>query len=98
MQVHKDVVATVRNIRALAASADQLSRDIESHRVRVALGGPVEAASVQSTHHTNIVHAANRASVTAISQLGQFCRDFHSVYATAFAALPPDLQKAMAAI
>jgi hypothetical protein len=86
MQVHKDLATTVRRIRDLAARADQIARAVEGHRVRLDHGGPVGVVSVEQPHRT-----------TAISQFGQFCRDFHSVYATAFAALPPDMQKQIAA-
>jgi hypothetical protein len=92
-----DLVTTIRSIRALAARADQIARDIEGHRHRVERGGPGEAASVESPHRTNIIHAPNDASTMAIAQIGQYCRDFCTVFTTAFAALPPDLQKAIAA-
>jgi hypothetical protein len=95
--MNADLATTVRSIRALADSADMIARGIEQHRVRRDHGGPVGVVSVEQPHRTNTYHAANGSSVMAFSQLGQSCRDFHSVYATAFAALPPDLQKAIAA-
>jgi hypothetical protein len=90
-----DVVATIRSIRELAARADQLARDIEGHRVRGDYRG--SAVSIEQPHRTTSITSASGASVMAIAQLGQHCRDFASVYATAFAALPDDLQKQIAA-
>jgi hypothetical protein len=95
--MNADVVTTIRSIRRLADSADQIACSIEQHRVRRDHGGPVAVVSVEQPHRTNTYHAANGASVMAVSHLGQLCRDLHSTYVTAFAALPPDLQKAIAA-
>jgi hypothetical protein len=92
-----DVAKTVRDIRRLADSADQIARGIEGHRVRRESGGPGSASSIERPHRTNICRAPSGASMMAISQLGQLCRDLHSTYVTAFAALPPDLQKQIAA-
>jgi hypothetical protein len=96
--MNADVVTTIRSIRRLADSADQIARGIEAHRVRRESGGPGFASSIERPHRTNTYHAANGASVMAISQLGQLCRDLHSCYESAFAALPPALQKEIAAI
>jgi hypothetical protein len=92
-----DIVTTVRNIRHLADRADQLAHDIESHRVRRESGGPGYAASIEQPNRTNTTNAASASSMMAVSHLGQLCRDLHSVYATAFAALPENLQKEIAA-
>jgi hypothetical protein len=98
MQVHKDVVATVRAIHDLAARADQIGRAVEGHRVRRESGGPGFASSIERPHRTTSRRGPGDASFTAIAQLGQWCRDFSSVYATAFAALPDDLRKQIATI
>jgi hypothetical protein len=87
------VETTIHNIMKLAERADQLAREIDSYRVRVERGGGMEFASLESPHRTNIVDAPNRASVMAISQFGQCCRDFHSGFATATAVLSDDLKR-----
>jgi hypothetical protein len=97
MQIHKDVVTTIRNIRRLADSADQIARSIEGHRVRRESGGPGFASSIEQPHRTHSCPTASGASMMAISHLGQLCRDLHSCYESALAALPDDLQKQIAA-
>ena len=84
---------TIHNIMKLAERADQLAREIDSYRVRVERGGGAESASLESPHRTNILHAPNGASMMAISQFGQCCRDFHSGFATATAVLSDDLKR-----
>jgi hypothetical protein len=83
---------TIHHIKNLADRADQLAREIDSYRVRVERGGGAESASWESPHRTNVINAPNRASVMAISQFGQCCRDFHSGFATASAVLSDDLK------
>jgi hypothetical protein len=95
--MNADLATTIRNVHDLATRADQIAHGIEAHRVRRESGGPGFASSIERPHKTNSKVAANGASVMAIFQLGVACRDLHSIYATAFAALPDDLQKAIAA-
>ena len=81
-----------------AASATSLlmrTRLLAPHRVKRESHG--SSSSIERPYRTTTYNAASRTSMTAISQLGQWCRDLHSSYESAFAALPDDLRKQIAA-
>jgi hypothetical protein len=93
--MNADVVTTIRSISDLAARADRIARAVEGHRVKRVSHG--SAASIERPHRTNTCRGPGEASFTAVAQLGQWCRDLHSSYESAFAAPPDDLRKQIAA-